>query len=500
MNTKAGGAAAAPAISKKRVPGVLATVMLLCALTCGAMLVQGFHSGMEDDAIYLPAIKKLVNPALYPYDAQYFSSQTKGFPVLRLVAASVRVSHLPVEMVQLLWQIASVFLLIAGCWQVSKRCFSEFRDRLGGVALVASLLTMPVAGTALYISDQHLHPRTLSCAALLFAISAVLDRRYKLATLLSVAAVALHPLMGGFGMIYVVILGLPLERLRGFNFALLGGLPLPIILNRNAAWQEANARVSYLHLSHWAWYEWLGAFAPMALLWWFSRVAEKIGSPELARLCKRLVLFSVLMTAAAMVVGIPASLDWIAPIQPMRHLQLVYLLMLLAGGGLLAHYVLKSALWRWALLFVPLCGGMLYAQRDLFPTSPHIDLRGERTENRWVLAFRWIRDNTPQNAYFAVDPNYMRRPGEEYFGFRAIAERSKLADYSKDMSVVAVAPDLAPAWKEEVESMRGYENFQRGDFLRLKGKYGVDWALTEKEIAGLDCPYHQKRVFVCRIE
>jgi hypothetical protein len=483
--------------------------MAVSSLTALAILVAGYHSGIEDDAIYLPGIKKLLNPSLYPHDAQFFASQTNPFLLLRAVAVSARITQFPIEWVQFVWQVISIFALIAGCWYVAARCFHHTRERIGAVALVSALLTMPVAGTSLYIADQHLHPRTLACGAILFATGAVLDRRYKVAGIFSVLAFLVHPLMAGFGIAYLIMLALPLERwishpaLKGKGaapLALMMALPLPIILKPNAAWREAALTRSYFFLRRWEWYEWIGIFAPMVILWWFSRVGEKMGSPQLALLCKRLVVYSVAMSAAGMVVGIPARLDWIAPIQPMRHLQLVYAFMLIAAGGLLAHYVLQNRVWRWMVLFVPLCGGMTYAQHESFATSPHIELPNSRVTNRWVRCFRWIRQNTPENAYFAVDPKYMSRPGEENFGFRAIAERSKLADYSKDAAVVAVAPDLAPTWKKQVESMRGYESFTREDFLRLKAEFGVDWALVEKVVPGMNCPYQQDGLAVCRIE
>jgi hypothetical protein len=478
----------------------LVTFALQAVLTLSAILIAGYHSGIEDDAIYLPAIKKLMNPALYPHDAQFFTSQANAFLLLRLVAASARITRVPLEWVQLGWHVASVFLVIAGSWYVAERCFSELRDRFAAVALVSVLLTMPVAGTALYIADQHLHPRTLACAAILFATGALLDRRYTLAAFYSFLALLLHPLMAMFGVTYLIFLALPLERWCPIKANALAGLPLPIIMRPSPAWREAALTRTYIFLWTWKWFEWLGVFAPMALLWWFSRLGEKIGSPALSRICSRLVIFSAVMTGAGLVVGIPAWLDWSAPIQPMRHLQLVYLLMALAAGGLFAHYVLQNRPWRWLALFLPLCGGMLYAQVETFPTSAHIEVPGAPATNRWVRCFLWVRQNTPQDAYFAVNPGYMSRPDEEHFGFRAIAERSKLADYSKDAAVVTVNPDLASTWKTQVDSMRNFENFSREDFLRLREEFGTDWALVEKEVPGLSCPYHQDNLAVCRIE
>ena len=38
---------------------------LLVLLTAFAILIQGYHPGLEDDAYYLAAIKRNLNPALF---------------------------------------------------------------------------------------------------------------------------------------------------------------------------------------------------------------------------------------------------------------------------------------------------------------------------------------------------------------------------------------------------------------------------------------------------
>jgi len=73
-----------------------------------------------------------------------------------------------------------------------------------------------------------------------------------------------------------------------------------------------------------------------------------------------------------------------------------------------------------------------------FPASRHIELPGLAPRNAWVEAFEWVRGNTPRNAFFALDPKYMEKSGDDYHGFRGIAERSMLADDVKDTSVVEV--------------------------------------------------------------
>jgi len=52
---------------------------------------------------------------------------------------------------------------------------------MAGVALVAAMFTLPVAGTALFLFDQHLHARNVATALILLAVSRILaERRWQL--------------------------------------------------------------------------------------------------------------------------------------------------------------------------------------------------------------------------------------------------------------------------------------------------------------------------------
>jgi len=53
-----------------------------------------------------------------------------------------------------------------------------------------------------------------------------------------------------------------------------------------------------------------------------------------------------------------------------------------------------------------------------------------------------------------------------------------------------------------VRDRDGWENFGAADFVRLREKYGVTWAVVEARHPGaleLECPYHNFAVSVCRI-
>lgn len=188
----------------------------------------------------------------------------------------------------------------------------------------------------------------------------------------------------------------------------------------------------------------------------------------LGRACRALLLFEAIFFAVALAISIPGRFDNFAELQPMRCLHLLYILMFLCMGGLLGKFILKQSLWRWALLFLPLCLLMWYAQRETFPSSQHIELPWRASPNPWVSAFQWIRLNTPEDAYFALDPRHMAVSGEDEHGFRAIAQRSMLADAVKDSGAASMFPALSEEWQRQVNAQQGWKDFQLADFERLK--------------------------------
>jgi hypothetical protein len=474
---------------------------LLALLTLGALLVHGYHPWAEDAALYLPGVEKILHPELFPFNAQFFESHAHLTFFPNFIAASVRISHLPLEVVLFIWQVTSIFLFLLACLRLISRCFPDEKARWAGVALIAALLTLPVAGTALYIIDQYLNPRNLVAFAAIFAVVKVIDEKYFQAALFLAFAAAIHPLMSVFVLSYcVVLLCIKQFDLRFAGVACL--LPFGISFDPPPpAYHPVALSHAYFYLLRWRCYEWLGAVAPLAILWWFSRIARSRKLRNLDQMCRALIIYEVVYLIAAVVLSIPARFESLARLQPMRSLYLLYVLFFLFAGGLLGEYVLKNRAWRWAALFVPLCAGMFLVQRDLFPGSAHVEWPGTAPKNLWVQAFEWIPTNTPRDAIFALDPWHMRIPGEDENGFEAIAQRSMLADGVKASGAVSMFPAMADEWLTQMQAQSGWSKFQPQDFRRLQAQYGVSWVVLQQPgVTGLDCPYRNAAVLVCKVD
>ena len=479
---------------------------LILAFSVLGFVVMGYHPGLEDDGVYLSAVQRDVNPALYPHDSAFFREQLQATLFDNSVAQFVRWTHIPVAATELLWQFALIALILLGCWSIARTLFAEARAQWAGVALVAAMFTLPVSGAALYLVDQHLHPRTVATAMILIAVARIMEGKRLQALPLLLIAFAMHPIMAALGISFCTILRLTMLEpvhvwARSWRDSLLAAAPLGWIFEPpSPAWRKAVATRRYLFLYKWTWYEWLGALAPLLLFGVLWRVARRRAETNLARFALAVFIYGVFQQAVAMLMLASPELIRLTPLQPMRYLHLVYFFMTLIGGCLLGKYLLKSSVWRWAVFLLAINTGMFVSQQLLFSASQHLELPGMKPANQWLQAFAWIRRNTPTNAYFALDPNYLAAPEEDYHSFRALAERSQLADAIKDTAMVTQIPDLAPAWEKQVEAQAGWSTFKLTDFQRLKADFGVNWVLVAyPQPAGLPCQWHNNLLAVCKV-
>jgi hypothetical protein len=473
----------------------------LLAMTGAAVLVHGYHLGVDDAAIYVPAVKQAARPGLYPFGAEFFMSHAHLSLLPALLGGFARVTGLSTDLVIFASHVLSIFLLLLAAWRLACACFRSDGARWGGVGLLAAVLATPVAGTALVIMDPYVTARSFSAPATLFSIAYFLSNRPATALLWLLFTALVHPQMFVFGAAFLGCMAVA-RRLDAIPRMASVAAVLPFIWSfepvRGPA-REALFSRTYFFVSQWTWYEWLGAIAPVLLLWWFQYLKAAAVLPPFRRVARAIFPFSALFTATAIFLNSTSRLENYTRWQPMRAFHLVYLVFFVLLGGLVAEHLLCASSWRWLALFVPLAMGMHILARLSFPFSPTVELPGvAASRNNWMGAFLWIRRNTPQNAIFALDPDYMAIPGDDQHGFRAVAERSVLADQLKDSGAVSLFPELARRWKPQVEAQTGWDRFGPRDFERLEQKYNVTWVIVRRpNLAGLRCPYRNPELAVC---
>src|SRR5580698_720105 len=268
--------------------GIARRVSGLLLLTAIALLIHGYHPYAEDAEIYLPGVLKILNPNLFPMNAEFFGEHAGHSLYPNLIAFSVRATHLPLPWAAFLWHLLSIFLLLAASRRLASAFFeSESKSTedetacWAAVAFMAALLTLPIAGTFLYILDQFLNPRNLAAFAALFAVAEVLHKKYGRAALWLAFAAAMHPFMASFAILFcvwIVLLDRYRPRFLGFAVALPFGItfkPPPAAYHQVALLQRSH------YVLRWEWYEWLGVIGPVLLFWWFGSWARRRGMKNL---------------------------------------------------------------------------------------------------------------------------------------------------------------------------------------------------------------------------
>ena len=149
-----------------------------------------------------------------------------------------------------------------------------------GLAMVAAMFTLPVAGTALYMVDQYLHPRAHGHGY--DPVGGLADSGGKgwQAVPFWCLAIVLHPLMGALGISFCchsrahalrAAANTPPRSSRGpvadssATVAGISSVRLGYSTPPSQIWLEIARNRHLLRLYQWEWYEWLGAIAPLLL-------------------------------------------------------------------------------------------------------------------------------------------------------------------------------------------------------------------------------------------
>jgi hypothetical protein len=495
---------------------------LTSLLTVLAFVTQGYHPYAEDGGVYVQGIKRMLDPSIYPHDSAFVMEHLHFSLFARMMATLVQSTHLSVAGVVLMVHVASIWLTLFAAWQLAVRCYASRESRCGAVALLAVWLMLPVAGTALVVMDPYLTARSLTMPCTLFALVGVMDAVMSRETgerlrglLLCCGALLLagllHPLMAGYALGSVVLLVCLLAPNR--DLRLWGTAALCIGAIAMAAGVQLAAPVEtpeyvrvvmtrpYWFLFDWHWYEQFGLIAPLIILQMVA--VKRRNEPEVAKiaLARMAVTAGVMASIVAMVFARPGlSSHALARLQPLRLFQLVYVLMILIIGATVGHRFLQRHMWRWIAVFALLSMVMAYMERLTFPNSSHIELPWKGPANPWEQAFFWVSRNTPKDALFALDANYISQAGEDAQGFRAIAERSMLPDYSKDGGIASITPELSAAWTQGQTAQTGLDTETDVERISTLKPLGVTWMLLRAaDRTQLPCEYRNTAVKVCRL-
>ncbi len=475
--------------------------------------MHGYHPLAEDGGLYVAGVESSLNPVLFPNDLPFVRATTHYSLFTPVLATLVRLTHIALPWLLLLADLTGIVLTLYAAWLIAAQCWPSQRTQLLATSLVAAWFTLPIAGTSLLLMDPYVTARTfstpLSLLAIAFALQLPTRRSLTRSAITLVAAAAFHPLMAAYAVGIIIALHiakLPTHRAQIRAYATLTTLVLAAaaFLHFTAPAESPATTAAafsryYWFLSQWQWFELLGIIGPLIVLTLLLRSTNPT-TPQ-AALCRAAIAIGLIATLVSALFAhehFPTHL--VARLQPLRQFLPIYAVMIILLGGTLAELTSRK-LGVLAPAFVLVMAAIMFTvQRQTFPASLHLELPHRAHANPWQQAFLWARENTPTNALFAIDANYITTANEDGQTFRATAQRSVLPDFSKDGGEAAIQPALADAWQAGATTQLNLSTLTDPARDARLLPLNATWVLLHSAApTSHNCPYNNGTVKICTL-
>ena len=433
----------------------------------------------------------------------------------------------PCSLVLLIINLISIALTLTAARAVLRRVTPNERAQLAGIATLAAVWTIPIAGTSLLLMDPCVTARSLSTPLSVWAVAFALDdwrdnRRSLAGCILAIAfAAAFHPLMAGYALGLIIVLRILRSRRKILLLAILRvphlrrcrhpADPRSCRIRRQSSLQQRAATTGSSRSG-----TGMRSSASSGRSSFCSRsgATTTSASGQTAQCsATAAILYGCFATALALVFGQEHfHAHIVARLQPLRAFLTIYLIMFLLLGTSMQQVFERASspssarhYTRYAMIPILLATAfvMFIAQRSEFPASAAHRASLAATaepQTRGSAPSSGVATTQPQNALFALDAHYITTPGEDAQTFRAIAQRSVLPDFSKDGGEAAITPRLADEWAAGFTAQLNLDQQTASQLRERLVPYGVDWVILRSDSpAALSCPYDNNLLKVCKL-
>ena len=441
----------------------------------------GYRYGISDQAFYLPAIEKSLNPSLFPRDTPVLAAQMRLW--LGDDAAAILARGRPID----LPDVAGT-LYIAGLVMLAG-AIAFFMRGLGaswlavGAGLAVATLRHHIAKTGANTLEGYFHPRMLAYALGILALGFVLRKRYIAAAGLIAIALVLHTTAAlWFGS--VIVGAVAWNAGRPWRWAIAAMIAVVAIglatwgPRMDAAWLSAVAEKDYLFPSAWPLHAWVLnlAYPIVLVLVYRHRVAT---GREVSG--ERGLLAGLVILVVGFLVSVPLSAAKIALAVQLQITRVFWVLDVVALLYLTAWLVddwaaRRGRQWRTIAVAV-LCMASLargYYVLNIEAGRPLVAWR--LPDDDWMDAMNWIRTQ-PLDTNVLADPGHGWRYGASV---RLAAQRDTVLEQIKDTALAMYDHDVALRVHERVEALAGFPDFTTQQIRDVGSRYQANVVVIER--------------------
>lgn len=468
---------------------VAGMIFALLATANGA----GYRYGSSDQAFYIPAVMKVVEPASFPRDATLIDAQAGLIVVDDVLAAASRATGLSIETLFFVGYLLSLALTWAGLVAIGTRTYHSMwlTFALGAAFTMRHRIPLTSANTF----EPYFHPRMLAFAFGMLAIGAVLRRRGWLAVALVTVSAIVHLTTALW---FAVLLGVALAILeptfrRLAILAAIGAVALLIWVasvgplremwvTMDPVWLQAVASKDSLFADEWPPWVWMANLGLLGVLWVAHLVRQRRGT---ATKEDAALVWGATALVALFLVTLPLVIARLSLAVEFQISRVFWLVDLLATVYLLAALAearpsRTRATMRIAMVLIALSGSRgLYSkfiehpERALFavstPSSP------------WQESMAWLA-RQPLDTHVLADPGHAWKFGTSV---RVSAGRDVFLEDVKDSALAIYSRAVAVRVVERTKAIGDFSQLTADKALALASQYDLDFLVTE---ADLDLP------------
>src|SRR5688572_23126968 len=444
----------------------------------------GYRFGTPDQAFYIPAVTRLVEPASFPRDARLIDAQAKLIVTDEILAGAARLTGLPLDILFFGAYVLSLALIWTAVVLIGR---STFASPWLIVALGAAItLRHRIPRTSANSLEPYFHPRVLAFGLGALAVAALYRRRDWMALALVAAAAAVHMTTALW---FVVLIGFALMYLdpRWRRLGIVGGIaglafaawavllgPMRASLaTMDATWLAAVASKDSLFASQWPTWAWAANLALLGILWWAHRQrnAQQDRPVETGLVWGATALVALFLVTLPLIV---ARLALPVQFQISRVFWVVDFIATIAVIGLVRRER-AAVILATVLLSVSAIRGV-YVMTVEHPERPLFGIHLQ--ESPWLDAMNWLRQQ-PAGVHVLADPAH----GWKYdTSVRVAAARDVLLEDVKDSAIAIYSRDVAVRYLERTAAIGDFGQLDAARARQLAAKYDLDYLVTESDM------------------
>ncbi len=475
-----------------RTAAVIGGLLLFFALATANS--GGYRYGISDQAFYEPAIRRALDPSLFPRDASLIAAQARLMGSDKIIGGTARLLHTDLPPLFLAIYALTLVMLASGA-AIFVRGLGW--SRWATIAFLALLtLRHRIAKTGANTLEGYMHPRQLAFALGVVALATTYRKRPWWTVGLLIGAALLHPttalwfalFIGPAAVVMYPSWRRPLIGVTSIaaiaSIALLMGPLSSRLVIMDAAWIDAFVDKDYVFPMAWPAYAWIMnlAYVPVIALVWRQRVRAGAARPEerglVAGAIVLLIVFLISVPLTAAHVALVVQLQVTRVFWVLDFIALAYVAWWLTSGVSRKSFVAAAV----ALILVAMSLGRgVYVMHTEDPSRPLV--QEQLADSQWVQALDWLRTQ-PASWNVLADPGHAWRYG---ISVRVGAQRDTVIESVKDSALAMYDRDIALRVTDRSRALEHFDAFTTNDIKAAAERYDVDAVIVDKSHV-LDLP------------